>query len=136
MQIDFDIDRFKPFLGRLVIKTIGTEQSVQNYLRKQAGLKEDSVLVLPETMSEKSRVPITTGEIVIIGDKSFGERFEKWYGKDCAEEGKTLKVGDIVQFVETQVNKLDLDGNYYEINDEQILGYIRVNSKEKEEEVK
>ena len=126
MQIDFNVDNFKPFLGRLVIKTISSEASVQNYLRKLSGFSEDSLLVLPETIGDRNRVPVTTGEIVLIGDKSFGERFEKWYGKDCAEEGKKLSIGDIVQFVENQTYKLDLEGNYYMISDEQILGYVKV----------
>src|SRR5258708_40322181 len=99
MQIDFNVNTFNPFLGRLVVKKISTEANVQNYLKKQMGMEENSLLVLPENVGDKNRVPFTTAEICIIGIASFGDRFEKWYGKDAQAEGKSLKVGDIVQFL-------------------------------------
>ena len=111
---------FKPFLGRIIVEII--EGDYEQYMKEQYGVDKDSKIVLPNI--KELRVPIKQGKIVKISKNSFGERFEKWYGKDIANEGKALKEGDIVSFIENQTYGIDFEGKYHIISDEHIMGYI------------
>lgn len=115
------LENFKPFLGRLVVEII--EEDVEGYMKEKAGLSRDSLITV--VMDSKLHVPTTKGRILIKSDNSFGERFEKWYGKDIAEEGRKLQPGDIVKFVENQSYALDPEEKYHIVSDEHILGYYK-----------
>lgn len=129
---------FIPFLGRIIVEAV--EDDTQEYLKKTAGIAKDSPLanmVFAEgitdhhtgqfrALSKRGLVPLTKGKIVFKSATSFGEYFEKHYGKDNAEEGRKLKIGDIVSFIENQTYKLDPEGKYFLLNDEHIVGYTKV----------
>jgi|SRR6185437_10333885 len=132
MTKETTIPTFKPFLGRIIVEAIGND--TEQYLRKELGM-ENSVLALPENVINQGRVPITRGVIISKGDVSFGDRFEKFYGKDAADEGRSLQKGDIIQFVANQSQQLAHKSPYYIVSDEHILGYERVTTKVKSKEV-
>jgi len=115
---------YKPFLGRLLIEAI--EDDVEAYLKEEYGISKDSKLALPESYTDKYKCPVIKGKILEKSVHSFGEAFEKRYGKDMAEEGRALKPGDIVWFVHNQAYSLDRHNKYLQLNDEQILGYTKV----------
>lgn len=112
-----------PFLGRIIVKAVYDD--TETYLKELYGVSKDSLIQLPDEVVQ-NRVPLTKGIIVKLGKGSFGDRFRKWYGEDIANEGKNLKLGDKVYFVENQTYSLDVDKTFFIISDEHIMGYEKV----------
>lgn len=122
---------FKPFLGRLIVRSI--KESVEDFLKEEWGVSKDSkIQIVTEEYKSKYRVPVTAGQIVSVSKNAFGEAFSRRYGKDIAEEGKTLKPGDLVYFIYNQAFNVDPKSEYLELNDEQILGYDYLENIEEE----
>lgn len=113
---------FKPFLGRLIVEAM--HEDVEEHMKKQLGI-EGSKLALPEAYKAKYSVPLTMGKILKISKNSFGPRFERIYGTEHAEEGRSLKEGDVVYFLPNQTFNMDAEGKIHEIADEHIMGYIK-----------
>jgi len=113
---------FKPFLGRIIVEAM--HEDVEEHMKKQLGI-EGSRLTLPEEYKAKYSVPLTKGRILLKSENSFGPRFEKIFGTEFAEEGRNLKVGDIVYFLPNQTFNMDPEGKIHEIADEHIMGYIK-----------
>lgn len=115
--------KFEPFLGRLIIEALPDD--TEDYLKEMYGVGKDSKLALPDSVLS-DKVPLSKGKIVAKSKHSFGERFEKWYGKDIAAEGRALGIGDIVYFVHNQSYSTDPEKKYHVISDEHIVGYTKV----------
>ncbi len=54
-----------------------------------------------------------------MASDAFGERFKKNYGTDFTAP----KIGDIVLFVNNQTFKVDTEGKYHILGDEQVIGF-------------
>ena len=117
---------FEPFLGRLTVEALPDD--TEEYLKEMYGVSKNSLLALPEDVLS-DRCPLSKGKIIKISQHSFGERFEKWYGKDIAEEGRSLKLGDTVYFIPNNTYSVDPKKKYHVISDEHIIGYIKVEEK-------
>lgn len=117
-MINKPVDLPEPFLGRLVLEVI--QEDSEAYLRKTLGM-ENSVLAIPDMLTEGKNVPYTKGVIVKMAPDSFGERFKKNYGSD----GVLPTVGDTVLFVRNQGYNVDPKGQYQIIADEQIIGFYK-----------
>lgn len=119
------IKAIKPFLGRIKVEVI--KEDVEEYLKKQWGVSEESKLIVSTAAyQDQHRVPWSKGKVLEIAPDAFGQRFENYYGKDGACEGRSnIKVGTIVYFVPMQTYKLDPQGKYHMINDEHIIGYSK-----------
>jgi len=119
---------YKPFLGRIVVEAL--EDDTEEYMKKRMGISADSTLstlgftVTTEAYQAQYKCPLTRGRIIQISKNSFGERFAKWYGQDIADEGKKLKIGDIVTFIPNGSFCRDPEGKQHVVSDEQIVEYL------------
>lgn len=121
-MIDKLDEGFTPFLGRLIVE--GIQEDTDAYLKEMYGVSKNSILAMPDSVLA-DKVPLCKGKIVKLGIATFGDRFEKWYGSDIAQEARTLKEGDIVYFVPNQTYKLDVKGKYHIVSDEHVMGYVK-----------
>ena len=116
---DFDL-----VMGRITVEAI--DDDIEQYEREKAGLSKDSKLVVvTEAYKQLYKIPIHRGKVLKIGATSFGERFEKWYGTDTAEECRKIKPGDVVMFVPNQGFALDPEKKVHILKDEDVLGYVK-----------
>lgn len=113
---------FEPFMGRIIVEVV--EDDVESYLKEMYGVTKDSKLALPEEVLA-DKVPITKGKILKISKNSFGSRFKEVFGPDMANEGSTLEEGDLIYFVRNQTMSIDPKRKYHIVNDEHIVGYIK-----------
>lgn len=135
--------KFKPFLGRLVVKTINEDKEFEEwykeYVLKKSGVSIDSKIVIPvgETDMDGTfklkakRYDVRKGYIVDMAEDAFGEAFKNKYGSDIKV---TPKVGDIIYYIPGQAYKVGFDLDIICIADEDIMGYEKVSCDIKEKE--
>jgi hypothetical protein len=116
-DVESKIPSIEPFLGRLLIEII--EEDVEQYMKEKAGIKGESLIVLPDSFTETHRVPLHRGTILKKAPDAFGEAFKKKMGGDI---GTVPEVGDLVYFVPNQTYPIDIDKKYHLLNDTDIVG--------------
>lgn len=129
----------KPFCGHMVVEAV--REDTAEYMKKKIGLKEDmhlaksgftiatgSVQVDEETGAQKwvhdsnVKVPLKKATILEMSPDCYGEVYKRKYGEDV---GRTPIVGDIVMFIPMQTYKLDPEGKYHLIADEDVFAYYK-----------
>lgn len=116
----------KPFLGRILMEAV--DDDITAYMKEKAGISKDSLLALPENYIASHSVPVKKGKIVDMASDAFGERFIKHYGSDVAN---IPKLGDIVMFIPGQSFRVDLDGKYHMIADEDVISVFPQKTEDK-----
>lgn len=131
--------KFKPFLGRLLIRTINEDKEFEAWYKehvfKKSGVSADSKIVIPvgetdfngEFKLKAKRYDVRKGYIIDMASDAFGEAFQRKYGKDI----KVIpKLGDIVYYIPGQAYKVGFDLDVICIADEDIMGYELIENKE------
>lgn len=97
-----------PLNGRLIVK-IDQEQ-----IKEDLGLSKDSSLYIPHEQAFAGAS--SRGKIVNMAKDAFGNKYKERYGSEIVPP----RVGDFVHFVPYQSAKIDKDGEYYFVIDENI----------------
>lgn len=109
----------KPFLGRMLLEAM--DDDVENYMREKAGVAKDSKIILPDDYKQKHAVPIKKGKVIDMAPDAYGEAFINKYGN----VGEIPTVGSTVMFIPGQSYKVDLEGKYIMIGDEDVIAFYR-----------
>ena len=132
---DFNIEKHVPILGGLLLEAV--VEDLQAHIAEKRGLKQDTFLAksgfvveYAEATSEEERqvtgrkykarggnVPVQKGIILKRANDAYGECFKAKYGDDV----EIPEVGDTVMFIPGQAYKVDLDGKYIVIKDEDVM---------------
>lgn len=146
----------RPFLGRLLITPVKEnlndvkKKQMDELVEQKLGIKaEERKIILaqgetdynPETgrfdkfkLKEEIFLPYQRGKILAMASDAYGETYERKYGKDGAPYPV---VGDVIYYIPGQAYKIDADGKYYYIADEDVMGFgeieIEVNEINKDE---
>lgn len=132
---EFNVEKHVPILGGLLLEAV--IEDLQSHIAEKRGLEKDSHLAkmgftveyAEATSSEerqvtgrayKSRggnVPIQKGVLIKKATDAYGECFKAKYGDDC----EVPEVGDTLMFIPGQAYKVDLDGKYIVIKDEDVM---------------
>lgn len=130
-----DYDKYVPIQGGLLLEAL--VEDLNAHIAEKRGLKKDSELAkmgfevaYAETVSReeeavtgrkwKSRVgnvPVQKGKVLKLSKDAYGEVYHNRYGMDAVH----AEVGDIVMFIPGQAFRVDLDGKFLVIKDEDVM---------------
>lgn len=135
-----DIDcKVIPVLGGLLLEAV--EADVSTHIAEKRGLKRDSDLAklgftieyAEATSREEAavtgrqwkarhgNVPVQKGKIIRMSMDAYGEAFKSKYGRDT----EVAHINDVVMFIPGQAFKVDIDGKFLIIKDEDVMAIER-----------
>lgn len=120
-------------MGRLLLEII--VENTQEHLREKRGVTKEGPLkdfvIADGKVDERTgefrisevtnKVPYSKGRIMEMAPDAFGERFKQRYGNDVEK----LELNDIVWFVPFESYKVDVEGKYHMISDQDIVAFER-----------
>lgn len=136
----------EPFLGRMLLEVI--QEDSDEFLKKKDSVETgvskaflDTLqivhgdMVTDEITGERKfkkasgKVPNTMGKIIKLAPDAFGEAFKTRYG----DVGYVPEMGDTVMFIANDGYRVGVEGKYYIISDEGVVGYIKAEVNQKVE---
>lgn len=103
-----DILNGEPINGCIIVK-VDTGQ-----IKEDLGLSRDSLIELPE--ERKYALGSNRGEVIKMAKDAFGRKYQEAFGEDV----NPPEIGDTIHFVPYQSARMDKEGKYYKIKDDQI----------------